>query len=360
MLPAAATVPIRTSRSISMAGPSHRVLTEGRSSGIGHAPKVAPSIRENSQPRQTAASHSPAAEASSLSSMATGKKPASASRSRCSTRHGRCQSSSPRTKQAAHGTATYNGCKVNAPPTTAGRNQPPPFGTNPGPTGTSTASAASPQTNTSTNRPRIAGLFGWPDGRSVVCRMDAPVHTVHALRAAYRSGQPLVTLRTGGREAISPRADYRYEIWPASHTRELALRRDAGSWAAPLLSRGAVFLAAGAVPDFEHGAAGRRAVGAVGHAGPTARVVPGPERPPERKVGELAFQQIHLLDIVMGDHADTTGVQTWHPPYEPRKHSRVIGIPGQHLLLRARLLGLLPRHGVRGEELKLPFHPTDS
>src|SRR5579862_1780192 len=115
-----------------------------------------------------------------------------------------------------------------------------------------------------------------------------------------------------------------------------------------------------AVPDFEHGAAGRRAVGAVGHARPTARVVPGPERPPERKVGEFAFQQVHLLDVVVGDHADTTGVQTWHPPYEPRKHSRVIGIPGQHLLLRARLLGLLPRHGVRGEELKLPFHPTDS
>src|ERR1700746_2453817 len=90
-----------------------------------------------------------------------------------------------------------------------------------------------------------------------------------------------------------------------------------------------------AVPDFEHGAAGRRAIGAVGHAGPTARVVPGPERPPERKVGELAFQQVHLLDVVVGDHADTTGVQTWHPPYEARKHSRVIGIAGQHLLLRA-------------------------
>ena len=26
----------------------------------------------------------------------------------------------------------------------------------------------------------------------------------------------------------------------------------------------------------------------------------------------------------------------------------------------ARLLSLPPRHGVRGEELKLPFHPTDS
>src|SRR5438045_3052197 len=94
--------------------------------------------------------------------------------------------------------------------------------------------------------------------------------------------------------------------------------------------------------------------------GPTAGVLPGPERPPGRKVGELAFQQVHLLDVVVGNHADTTGVQTWHPPYEPRKHSRVIGIPGQHLLLRARLLGLPPRHGVRGEELKLPFHPTDS
>src|SRR5580704_2379062 len=115
-----------------------------------------------------------------------------------------------------------------------------------------------------------------------------------------------------------------------------------------------------AVPDFEHGAAGRRAIGAMGHAGPTARVVPGPERPPEREVGELAFQQIHLLDVVVGDHAGTTGVQTWPPPYEPRKHSRVIGVPGQYLLLRARLLGLPPRHGVRGEELKLPFHPADS
>src|SRR5215470_6712768 len=78
-----------------------------------------------------------------------------------------------------------------------------------------------------------------------------------------------------------------------------------------------------AVPDFEHGAADRRAIGAVGHAGPTARVVPGPERLPERKVGELAFQQVHLLDVVVGDHAGTTGVQTWHPPYESRKHSRV-------------------------------------
>src|SRR3984885_9675078 len=344
MLPHPQTLAIRTSSRITMARLRRRALTDGRSPGIGQAPKVAPSIRKNSQPRQAGASHRPAADRSSLSSMATGKKPASASRSRCSTRHGRCQSSSPRTKQAAHGTAMNSGCRVNAPPTTAGLNQPPPFGVKPWPTGTSAASAPSPQTSTKTSRPRIAGLFGWPDGGSVLCRMDAPVHTVHALRAANRSGQPLVTLRTAVREAISPRADSRDEIRPGSHPWALALRRDGGT----------------AVPDFEHGAAGPRAVGAVGHAGPTARVVPGPERPPERKVGELAFQQVHLLDVVVGDHADTTGVQTWHPPYESRKHSRVIGIPGQYLLLRARLLGLPPRDGVRGEELKLPFHPTDS
>ena len=142
------------------------------------------------------------------------------------------------------------------------------------------------------------------------------------------------------------------------HLREMGLLRDGvadGVTAEPTISS-----CGGAVPDFEHGAAGRCAIGAVGHAGPTARVVPGPERPPERKVGELAFQQVHLLGVVVGDHAGTAGVQTRPPPYEPRKHSRVIGIPGQHLFLRARLVGLPPRHGVRGEELTLPFHPTYS
>ena len=54
-----------------------------------------------------------------------------------------------------------------------------------------------------------------------MCRMDAPVRAVHAVLTACRSGQPLVTLRTGGRGAIGPWIDSRYEIRVASHPWEL-------------------------------------------------------------------------------------------------------------------------------------------
>src|SRR5271169_595886 len=76
--------------------------------------------------------------------------------------------------------------------------------------------------NPNTSRPRIARsparssrllMAGvWPGGRSVMYRMDAPVRAVHVILAACRSGQPPVTLRTGGRGAIGPQADSRYEI----------------------------------------------------------------------------------------------------------------------------------------------------
>jgi hypothetical protein len=54
-------------------------------------------------------------------------------------------------------------------------------------------------------------------------RMDAPVRAVHVVLAACRSGHPPVTLRTGGRGAIGPQADFRYEIRAASHTCALDL-----------------------------------------------------------------------------------------------------------------------------------------
>ena len=51
-----------------------------------------------------------------------------------------------------------------------------------------------------------------------MCRMDAPVRAVHVVLTALPIGPAPVTLRTGGRGAIGPRADSRYEIGPASHT----------------------------------------------------------------------------------------------------------------------------------------------
>ena len=146
----------RTASRPAIASPSRRGLTEGYSLGISQAPRLAPAIRRPSQARQAAASHRPAAEASSLSSMATGKKPARASRSRCSTRHGWLVSTSPMMKQAAQGTAIGSGYLVNSPPTTAGSNQPPPGGRKPCPTGTPTASATSAPMTMTTSRPAIA------------------------------------------------------------------------------------------------------------------------------------------------------------------------------------------------------------
>jgi len=162
-LPAGMTA-TRTASKITIARPRRRALTEGRSPGIPQAPRPAPAIRMPSQPRQAAASHRPGAEASSLSSMATGKKPASASRSRWATRHGRRKSASPTMKQAAQGTATSSGYRVNAPPTTAGTNQPPPLGRNPCPTGTQAASAASAPMTMNTSRP-VTVLSSQPGGR---------------------------------------------------------------------------------------------------------------------------------------------------------------------------------------------------
>ena len=49
------------------------------------------------------------------------------------------------------------------------------------------------------------------------------------------------------------------------------------------------------------------------HAGPAARVVPGMERLPERQVDELAFQEVHLLGVVVDDHAGITGIQAGSP-----------------------------------------------
>jgi hypothetical protein len=53
-------------------------------------------------------------------------------------------------------------------------------------------------------------------------RMDAPVRAVHVVLVACRSGQPPVTLRTGGRGAIGPLADFRVKSGPVCHTWELA------------------------------------------------------------------------------------------------------------------------------------------
>ena len=53
-------------------------------------------------------------------------------------------------------------------------------------------------------------------------RMDAPVRAVHVVLAACRSGQLLVTLRTGGRGAIGPLADSRVKSGRVCHTWELA------------------------------------------------------------------------------------------------------------------------------------------
>jgi len=71
-----------------------------------------------------------------------------------------------------------------------------------------------------------------------------PVRAVHVVLAACRSGRPPVTLRTGGRGAIGPQAEYRHEIRaglsyqgmrPASPARgmPIALRRDTASSRAP-------------------------------------------------------------------------------------------------------------------------------
>ncbi|MFF2472000.1 hypothetical protein [Streptomyces sp. NPDC058066] len=105
-------------------------------------------------------------------------------------------------------------------------------------------------------------------------------------------------------------------------------------------------------PGFEQRAAGRRATGTVAHAGPPALVAPRPERLPRREADQVAFQQVHLLAAVVGDHCDCAGARTRQPTHEPGQHSGTVTVPRQHPLLGALVCGFPPRHSVSRQELE--------